>query len=934
MNRSICPWTAVSLGSFLLVTLVAIPLPAQEQVDLLDPASKTTGSTAQMTLQVRVTKATPAEPYLEIGWRRGGEGLGGTVTRGKFAAVKSIEPDIDRQLSGPAKVEPNPTLGKWTAPLPLETVVGRGGGWEFVTITVNPITSGPKRTAEKLTEVVVELQFSERGKPFKTITEHSPNGGTVGFAFPATLLGTSRTEFDRQLSGLSAYAKARRERLESLFPTPGQFPKQYAIIGHLGGYGEGTGYGIRHCNPEIVAEECRTLELLGVNALVGGRSQELANKAGMGKSFLRLNWEGPGSGSPMAYVSSDRPGEPDGCPFDEKLQPQMAERVSSSIQQHKATGARETWALWWDEIGVAVKEHMNDCPRCKAAFVKYVQSCGVTPQQLGAASWAGLQPYPLFTKEIVRGTLKDKTLASGEVKQTQNATPETREEKLRYYYTYRFMTYATAQLFPPSAATFKAQGIPLYAMQGPTPSWSGHSLDWHEFYDRGANTAMVWETSNRDARVWQWESYLGDIARGIAARHEMPIGCLVKPHRGAPAQRFLSVITRGATAIEWYTYGPDYSKGDSFSQSPELLERVAKAGRFLGAAEPWLYGAKLAKQTEVAFVSPRSSEIWTRAGDLGSTAFEDAKWVYMALAHAHVPMDVISEAQLAEGELTKRKYKALYIIGPNLQQAAAKQVTDWVRAGGTLWTGAMGLARDEANEPAAISRDVLGLADDRQLESWGKAEGYKATSIGPFAEKDVPQHAALQWKLPTGSGELSGQATASVGREVLSASGAEVLATFADGKPAVIRRKVGSGQVILCGFWPGLTYSAKVRRDDFDMQQDYDPTLRSLIASAAILAGAARPARPSDAQVEAVVLDNAGKRSVALMNWAYHRPGGAAKGKPQHQPVENLVVELDDIAGVTKARAILQGELPLKRENGVIRITLPRMEEIDLVVLE
>src|SRR5947208_2037554 len=103
---------------------------------------------------------------------------------------------------------------------------------------------------------------------------------------------------------------------------------------------------------------------------------------------------------------------------------------------------------------------------------------------------------------------------------------------------------------------------------------SAARLDWYEFYDLGANTAFVFETSNRDPRAWQWESYLGDIGRGIAARHEMPMGSLVKPHRGAPAQRMLTLVARGVRVFEWYTYGPDYAKGDSFSQSPELLVKV------------------------------------------------------------------------------------------------------------------------------------------------------------------------------------------------------------------------------------------------------------------------------------------------------------------------------------------------------------------------
>src|SRR4030095_16631718 len=120
----------------------------------------------------------------------------------------------------------------------------------------------------------------------------------------------------------------------------------------------------------------------------------------------------------------------------------------------------------------------------------------------------------------------------------------------------------------------------------------------------------------------QLEFYLADIAQGIAIRHDLSIGCLVKPHRGAPQQRMLAAISRGATAIEWYTYGPDYAKGDSFSQSPWLLEQVAAASRTLAKAEHALYGAKRAVQAQVAFVSPRSSEIWGKADGQNLTAFE------------------------------------------------------------------------------------------------------------------------------------------------------------------------------------------------------------------------------------------------------------------------------------------------------------------------
>jgi hypothetical protein len=37
--------------------------------------------------------------------------------------------------------------------------------------------------------------------------------------------------------------------------------------------------------------------------------------------------------------------------------------------------------------------------------------------------------------------------------------------------------------------------------------------------------------------------------------------------RGTAVQRMLSVVSRGDTMLYWYTYGPDYKKGDSFSKS-------------------------------------------------------------------------------------------------------------------------------------------------------------------------------------------------------------------------------------------------------------------------------------------------------------------------------------------------------------------------------
>lgn len=888
----------------LIACLIALSASAQEQVDLGDtPAKQAAASIQRMAMRVRVIRAEPVTEKLHVSWRRGGEGLGGTVTKGEFLAETN-----DADLA----------LNEWSAWAPLEQVIGRAGSWTYPSVVVSPGAPVDKTVSKKVAvppimSTTVQFEFAEKGKVFKSFKEDAPKGATAGFAFPGKKLdgrGGANPDFAGALQGLSAHARARREALEKVTPKDAVLPKQFGIIGHLGGYGEsaatgksaGSGYGVRFCNPEMLADECRSMKMLGVNGVVD--SLKPIDIAGLGDQFRRIHWGGPGSGSPMNFFGVARAGqpEPDGCPFDPALKANMETVTARAIEEHKATGAKENWGLWTDEIGVFAKDHIARCERCAAKFRDYLRAQKVPLAELGAKSWEEVKPFDIWGPPKVKGA-----------KAPPPPEPANAAEALRYYYTARFMTYATGQVFPEPARAFKKAGVLLYAMQGPTPSWSGSSLDWHEFYDLGANTAFVFETSNRDPRSWQWESYLGDIGRGIAARHELPMGSLVKPHRGAPAQRMLTLVARGVRVFEWYTYGPDYAKGDSFSQSPELLERVAHAAQFLGRGEDFLYGAKFEHEPEVAFVSPRSSEIWGRGSALGVTAFEDAKWVYLALAHAHVPVAILSEQQLGEGKLDR--FKVLYVVGPNLRRDAGAQVEAWVRNGGTLWTDALGLSRDEANQPATALNEMFGLGE-RKLESWGSVEPYKATDFKPMVETNVPAGAAFEFG--------GAKSQASIGREALEGKGLEPLAKFADDKTAIARHAYGKGEVIVAGLWAGLTYSEKVRRADYDMHADFDPTLRALIAAPAVSRKLALEV--SEPLVEAVPLENKGRHGIALMNWAY----ASTAGKEAPVPAENVRITFRPEQKVTKVRSQVQGALTLK-DNSVI---LPKLEDVDLLYVE
>lgn len=347
----------------------------------------------------------------------------------------------------------------------------------------------------------------------------------------------------------------------------------------------------------------------------------------------------------------------------------------------------------------------------------------------------------------------------------------------------------------------------------------------------------------------------------------------------------------------------------------ELLVRVANAARSLSQAEFFLYEARPSHSPEVAFVAPRSSEIWSHATDPGLTVFEDAKWVYTALRHAHIPLDILSEQQLAEGKFDQ--YKVLYVVGSHLHHRATLAVDAWVRKGGTLWTGASGLTRDEANQPNPAALKLLGLRE-RSLENWGSAPQYRATALEPLKEQNAPGGATFAWR---------GKPIAPhVGRERLTPQSAEGLASFADGSAALTRNRHDKGEAFVAGLWAGLSYSATVRREDFDMRSDFDPSLRDLIAAPALERKILRPAVPSDPLVEAIALQREGRQSIALINWAYQHQE-AVQHKAVLQTLGQLRIELSGFRNAKKISSLRHGLLPWDGSA----VILPGLEEIELL---
>jgi len=514
--------------------------------------------------------------------------------------------------------------------------------------------------------------------------------------------------------------------------------------------------------------------------------------------------------------------------------------------------------------------------------------------------------------------------------------PDKREDRLPpegwdllHYYSRRFNCEAAAKLFDPLREVFDAANeekrqalargetnspearqpwLYSFALRGNTFLMGGHSLGFFDFYQY-ADNAFVYETSNRDRRIWQWDSYLCDVGRSLSRFRGKRFGIYVKPHRGAPVQRALTAVARGTRMIYWYTYGPDWSKGDTWGGRIPILQKIAWVSRLIAQAEDVTHDSDWAVPAEVAIVRPRTAEFFS-----GSASWENGKWIYTALMHAHIPVDPMDEWLLLSEDLSR--YKVIIICGDHVRRDVAEKLKRWVEDGGTLYTCGWGMAADEGKRPLDLLLPVFGLRSRNKMEMWGTVPRYGATSLRAIRQKEKPPEGAEV----TGKAPLRGSFVPEVGRQVLDpVDDAEVVATYADGSAAAVRHRYGEGSAWLIGTYAGMEYAFETMHN-----KPFNGDKRTFVAAPVLAAGVQPVVDASEPLVEGVLLKNkkTGKQAVVLMNWKFRID-------------QEVTIKVRGSPGITKARSVaLDGPVPLSAEGDAVVVTLPKMDEGDILLLE
>jgi hypothetical protein len=928
-----------------------------------------------------ITRERPAPPSAALAAQA--TGLLDKPAAGDVTALLTDEPAEPDRIVEEGQTDNHLWLkqGTWSPAVALKDFQG------FVTFRVDGL-NGRTRKPAAVEAVTLEFEVSLAGKVLKTFTESSPAGGRLTARFSAS--GPGSPEFLAETGGLLDYARKRADRLEALPWTGQRLPTRYVFLSACSGWGTQSANPEVYLAEYRSMRQLGVNGIFyntwpGLRELLvkkEGVGREFAKAQGENQNSLFRRYSAQYL-LPSFDPANPRPG--DGCPS-HPAHAGFATNVAAGVEEMMAGLRKEPYEEYWfqtiSEIGsffdqsAERKSHQGVCPYCREAFRTFLKGFGLTPADFGAADWEPIRSTFGYNAKSWAETQKEagRARAEQEAKQKKEmeennaqvidladeaVVPELEKKAatsvkpagcpltdagwaLLRYYSARFNNEASARVFAPLRESLMAQNerkrkalaegraespeakqpwVYSFALRGNSFLMGGHSLDFFDWY-RHADNAFMYETSNRDPRTWEWDSYLCDVGRIHQDKIGTRFSLMIKPSRGAVVQRTLSAAARQVRAIYWYTYGPDWHHPDTFARAPERLDKVSRVAHMLGEAEGALYDAVRGRPAEVAVVRPLTSAVFDN-----SASWENGKWVFEALTHAHMQTDALDEGYLLSEDLSR--YKAIVVSGSHIRRDVAEKLAGWVEAGGTLITTAGGLARDEADRPLEALQPALGLKTRKPVEVWREVIRYGASALAdlqPMA--NPPLEAAAQFK-PEGALYKDGFSLA-VGREVLELDGGgEVLGRFGDGGVAVVRHVQGKGAAVTIGFYAGLEYASDIMHADFDMPAQLKATKRGVLAAVVEAAGVEPAVRASCPLIETALMRHpkSGAETILLMNWGYK--GSALV------PQERVTVSWRGAGEPAKVKSLWLGQsFPVTKQGDEWRVELPRVEEGDILLVE
>lgn len=573
--------------------------------------------------------------------------------------------------------------------------------------------------------------------------DYSP--GTLYLSIPenlATPENLARFKTDREIAGETG-------KIADSFqwPTFGHPPKIFPFFAYDAFQEEGD----FAADARIVAREMKTLDYFGF-------SNRIKTSIGGGTWYMK-------NGS---YCSPDT-----------ETMKRQAKFYAEQFAKTKRATKDIVYCMIMDEPTGQPASFMVKDPGYMEKFREWLKAMGKKPADLLVSSWDEVKP--------VEEKDRDKFPAL-------------------YYFTQRFRTRALGDFIAvqgkilqetygtrfPIVANF-SDGAVYYA------NFYGQGVDYFELLDSPDQNAIWGECGGALASTYQCTSYNVDLMRAAARKYGQIIGHYLIDYGRKPWDSKCKAVSEAARGVKIFTnyfYGPtwaSYEGGPAWASGawyahPEKWYGNAELLREFGSAEDFLVPAKTVPG-KVAILYSSATDIWTK--DQTFAYGFDRMHIWLALAHAQVPVDIVSEKQVEEGIL--KEYKVCYLAGPNLTQRAAEKLVSWVQSGGVLYATAGAGSRDEYNRPMTTVEKIL-PARRGEVKEFSQYL-YYGSALWAYTPSDEVLCDSTRMEVLL------------VKQTLTPADGSWTLARFKDGSPAIVKGRVSAGTVYCAGFLPGLSYA-------------------------------------------------------------------------------------------------------------------------------
>jgi hypothetical protein len=382
---------------------------------------------------------------------------------------------------------------------------------------------------------------------------------------------------------------------------------------------------------------------------------------------------------------------------------------------------------------------------------------------------------------------------------------------------------------------------------------------------------------------WWWQipevspqvyGFLLDALRLSGSYHGAPCQFYVMPFTGNSPDNFRRMNALGAAhnakiLNHFHTEAQVLTTWDyvSVMDSPRMYQAIHDVIRDIGAVEHRLYRAAPLK-AEIAVMLSRASDTWDTE-DLGGGGHlygakynvnnEERKAIWLALRHDQYPVDMITDEDIADGNL--KPYKVLYIVGSEMVRAAAPPLKQWVAAGGVVYATGGGGLLDEYRRPIEELSQLYGI-DGHELVR-------EVRHVRP--RQTLRAIEKLDTVVVRGLDGFGGEVTlpAFFYRETFGACEGDGVGSYvSNDETAVVINRFGRGRTIFCGVLAGMAYvQPAITSSSQILPGEFSEDARRFLSVAGRWAGVVRPVQAADRLVETQYFSGPEGDIVVLINW-------------------------------------------------------------------